>query len=162
MLRHQAISQEKGIRFLKLRDWPVDFVALRSVSCETPVRQQPSPIVWQALSSDSRGWTSPLRLLLEPGPGSLTETLGNLRAIATEHLSNLRRLVSHPENVDSSCSRGTLRHLQDGAVSENGKMTYRYHGKVDFFGDRAMAGTDGAGGPGCTTRRVEFEVSLAA
>jgi hypothetical protein len=48
-------------------------------------------------------------------------------------------------------------------VSENGKMTYRYHGKVDFFGDRAMARTGGAGGPAWTERLpVRFEWLAAA
>jgi hypothetical protein len=86
--------------------------------------------------------------LIEPGPGSLTETLGNLRAIAMEHLANLRRLVSHPENVDQT--RAVLAEhfgtFKLEPVNENGKLTYRAHGNVDFFGDRAMARPGGAGG----------------
>jgi chromosome segregation ATPase len=86
--------------------------------------------------------------LLEPGPGSLTETFGNLRSIALEHLAKLRKLVSHPENVDQT--RAVLAEhfgtFKLEPVNENGKLTYRAHGKVDFFGDRAMARTGGAGG----------------
>jgi hypothetical protein len=47
-------------------------------------------------------------------------------------------------------------------VSENGKMTYRYHGKVDFFGDRAMARTGGAGGPIESVRAYAFTLQVAA
>jgi hypothetical protein len=102
--------------------------------------------------------------LLEPGPGSLTETLGNLRAIAMDRLGNLRKLVSNPENVEQT--RAVLAEhfgtFKMEPVNENGKLSYRYHGKIDFFGDRAMARTGGAGGSVCTTRRIEFHVSLAA
>jgi hypothetical protein len=47
-------------------------------------------------------------------------------------------------------------------VNENGKLRYRAHGNVDFFEDRAMARTDGAGGPDSTERTTEFSLSLAA
>ena len=100
--------------------------------------------------------------LLEPGPGSLTETLGNLRAVAMEHLAKLRRLVSHPENVAQT--RAALAEhfgtFKMEPVSENGKMTYRYHGKIDFFGDRAVARTGGAGGQNRTGYARLFRAAL--
>ena len=98
--------------------------------------------------------------LLEPGPGSLTETLGNLRAIAMERLSNLRKLVSHPENVEQT--RAALAEHFGTFKMESGKLSYRYHGKIEFFGDRALARTGGAGGPDSTARAYRFSLSLAA
>jgi site-specific DNA recombinase len=100
--------------------------------------------------------------LLEPGPGSLTETLGNLRAIALEHLANLRKLVSHPENVEQT--RAVLAEhfgtFKLEPVNENGKSTYRAHGKVDFFGDKAVARTGGAGGQNRTGYARLFRAAL--
>jgi hypothetical protein len=103
--------------------------------------------------------------LLEPRPGSFTEILGNLRTIALEHLANLRRLVSNKENVEQT--RAALAEhfgvFKLEPVSENGKLTYRAHGKVDFFGDRAVARTDDAGGLTCTILpQAMFFVDLAA
>ena len=84
--------------------------------------------------------------LLEPGPGSLTETLGNLRAIAVKRLANLRKLVSNPENIEQT--RAALAEhfgtFKVEPVNENGKLTYRC--QIDFFGDRAVVRTGGAGG----------------
>ena len=100
--------------------------------------------------------------LLEPGPGSLTETLGNLRTIALEHLANLRKLVSHPENVEQT--RAVLAEhfgtFKLEPVNENGKPTYRAHGKVDFFGDKAVARTGGAGGQNRTGYARLFRAAL--
>jgi hypothetical protein len=100
--------------------------------------------------------------LLEPAPGSLTETLGNLRSIAMERLASLRKLVAHPENVEQT--RAALAEhfgtFKMEPVSENGEMAYRYHGKIDFFGDRAVARTGGAGGQNRTGYARLFRAAL--
>src|SRR3989442_1858321 len=86
--------------------------------------------------------------LLEPRPGSLRSTLDELRTFAVARLTDIRKLIAHPESVDQA--RAVLaEHF--GAftlepVTQAGKTTYLAHGKVDFFGDEAMARTGGAGG----------------
>ena len=45
---------------------------------------------------------------------------------------------------------------------QDGEPVYLAHGKVDFFGDEAMARTGGAGGPDCTVRSVSFCLPVAA
>ena len=48
-------------------------------------------------------------------------------------------------------------------VSRDGKATYLVHGKLDFFGDEAMARTGGAGGGKWTERLpVRFKWLAAA
>jgi len=94
-----------------------------------------------------------------------SETLGNLRVIAMERLANLRKLVSNPENVEQTRAAlaehfGTFK--MEPVNDENGKLSYRDHGKIDFFGDRAVARTSGAGGPDRTTRAYHFSLPLAA
>jgi hypothetical protein len=103
--------------------------------------------------------------LLEPGTGSLTERLENLRAIAMEHLANLRKLVYHPQSVEQT--RAVLAEhfgsFKLEPVNEQGKLIYRAHARVDFFGDRAVARTGGAGGPVCTILpQAKCFVDLAA
>ena len=79
---------------------------------------------------------------------SLRSTLDELRTFAVSRITNIRNLIAHPESVDQA--RAALaKHF--GAftlepVTQAGKTTYLAHGKVDLFGDEAMARTDGAGG----------------
>ncbi len=82
-----------------------------------------------------------------------------------ERLANLRKLVSNPENVEQTRAAlaehfGTFK--MEPVNDENGKLSYRDHGKIDFFGDRAVARTSGAGGPDRTTRAYHFSLPLAA
>jgi hypothetical protein len=74
-------------------------------------------------------------------------------------LTDLRRLLGKPENIHEA--RMVL-------ADQIGKITlvpkegaYVAQGSVDFFGDMGLR-VSGAGGPDCTTRRVPFELSLAA
>ena len=46
-------------------------------------------------------------------------------------------------------------------ISDSGEWSYTAKGSVDFFSQTTVP-VDGAGGGNCTTRRVEFELSLAA
>ena len=47
-------------------------------------------------------------------------------------------------------------------TAQHGEPEYLAHGKVDFFGEEAMARTSGAGGPDCYSRVGEFGILLAA
>jgi hypothetical protein len=68
--------------------------------------------------------------LLEPGLGSLVDRLENLRATALQRLANLRKLVSHPQNVEE-----TPAVLAEHFATLNwnrrarSKMTYRANGR---------------------------------
>jgi site-specific DNA recombinase len=100
--------------------------------------------------------------LLEPRPGSLRSTLDELRTFAVARLTDIRKLIAHPESIDQA--RAALaEHF--GAftlepVTLAGKTTYLAHGKVDFFGDGAMARTDGAGGQNRTGYARLFRAAL--
>ena len=88
--------------------------------------------------------------------------IGNLRAIAMEHLGNLRKLVSKPENVEHT--RAVLaehfRAFKLEPVNENGELKYRAHGKVDFLAGRKVTRTDGAGGQNRTGYARLFRAAL--
>jgi hypothetical protein len=90
----------------------------------------------------------------EPGPGSLQATLEVSREFAVTHLAKLRDLISHPESID--LARTVLAEHFATFVLEptihEGEPVYRAQGKVDFFGDEAVARTGGAGGPVSSSR----------
>jgi hypothetical protein len=103
--------------------------------------------------------------LLEPRPGSLRRTLDVLREFAIERLTNLRKLISHPESVHQA--RAVMAEqfgkLTLTPVRENGTLSYAARGKVDVFGEQAMTRVGGAGGPAWTERLpVRFEWLAAA
>jgi predicted RNase H-like nuclease (RuvC/YqgF family) len=102
--------------------------------------------------------------LIEPGPDSLQATLGVLREFAITRLAEIRDLISQPESID--LARAVLaEHFGTFMLEptiQKGEPVYLAHGKVDFFGDEAMARTGGAGGPDRTTRVYAFGLSLAA
>lgn len=127
---------------------------------------QPSQSIMGAIGERERELRSITDKLLEPRSGSLRATLDELRTFAVSRLTNIRSLISHPESVDQA--RAALaEHF--GAftlepVTQAGKTSYLAHGKVDFFGDEAMARTGGAGGLSFTERPLilEFKWSSAA
>ena len=102
--------------------------------------------------------------LLEPGPGTLRATLDELRTFAVSRLTKIRELISHPESID--LARAVLaEHFGTFTLEptiQDGEPVYLAHGKVDFFGDEAMARTGGAAGPDCTVRSVSFCLAVAA
>jgi site-specific DNA recombinase len=115
-----------------------------------------SKSVMDAISERENELKSITHRLLEPE---------NLRAIAMEHLAKLRKLVSHPQSVEQT--RAVLAEhfgtFKLEPVNEKGKLTYRAHGRVDFFGDREVARTGAAGGPACTILpQAKFFVDFAA
>ena len=102
--------------------------------------------------------------LLEPRAGSLRAKLEELRTFAVSRLTKIRELLAHPEDVEKAHEAIAERvgRLTLEATNENGKRTYLAHGKVDFFGEEDLAHSSGAGCPACTTRYMEFQISLAA
>jgi hypothetical protein len=93
-----------------------------------------------------------LNQLVEPGPGSLQEELDELREFAVERLAKIRELLAHPETIDQARQElaARLGSMTLEPVDENGKRMYVANGKVDFWGEEAMAHSGGAGGPTCT------------
>lgn len=82
--------------------------------------------------------------------GQQSQTL--MKAIAEREaevleITKIRDLISHPESID--LARAVLAEHFGTFVLEptihEGEPVYLAHGKVDFFGDEAMARTDGAG-----------------
>jgi site-specific DNA recombinase len=109
---------------------------------------QPSQSFMAAIGQRERELQAIRNKLLEPGPGSLRATLDELRTFAVSRLSRIRELISHPESID--LAREVLaEHFGTFTLEPtilDGEPVYLAHGKVDFFGEEAMARTGGAGG----------------
>jgi hypothetical protein len=77
-------------------------------------------------------------------------------------LTSIRELIAHPNSVDQApvtlakhFGKFTLE-----PITRDGKAAYLAHGKVDFFGDEAMARTGGAGGQNRTGYARLFRAAL--
>jgi len=85
-------------------------------------------------------------------------------AFAVSRLTKMRELISHPKSAD--LARAVLaEHFGTFTLEptiQDGEPVYLAHGKVDFFGDEAMAQTGGARSPYSTTRAYRFSLPLAA
>jgi hypothetical protein len=100
--------------------------------------------------------------LLEPGPESLQEKLEELRTLAVERLTQLRRLLTNPRTIHEAralladqVGKFTLERVEtDGAV------TFKANGKIDFFGENAVTQLSGAGGQNRTGYARLFRAAL--
>ena len=89
-------------------------------------------------------------------------TWAELRTFAVSRLTRIRELISHPESID--LAREMLaEHFGTFTLEptiQDGEPVYLAHGKVDFFGDEAMARTGGAGGQNRTGYARLFRAAL--
>ena len=89
---------------------------------------------------------------VEPGQGPVQEQLGELRAFAISRLNRLRDVVANSQAIHQA---RTLLAEQVGKftlerVSEDGRISYKANGEIDFFGEAPFPRADGAGGTACT------------
>ena len=93
--------------------------------------------------------------LLEARPDSLRTRLRNIRNSVTMRMQNLRAIL----NSDVAHARAELaKHIEKITLTPSGEC-YIASGTWNFVGRGTIGG---AGGQYSTTRRVPFEVSLAA
>jgi site-specific DNA recombinase len=123
---------------------------------------QPSQSFMTAIGEREKELQAITNNLLEPGPGSLRTKLEELRTFAVSRLTKIRELISHPESID--LTRAVLaEHFGTFTLEptiQDGEPAYLAHGKVDFFGEEAMARTSGAGGQNRTGYARLFRAAL--
>ena len=123
---------------------------------------QPSQSLMTAIGERERELSAITDRLLEPRPGSLRATLEELRTFALSRLTSIRHLIAHPDSVDQA--RAVLaKHFGQFTLEpamRDGKPSYVAHGRVDFFGEEAMARTGGAGGQNRTGYARLFRAAL--
>lgn len=109
---------------------------------------QPSPSLMEAIGEREKELRAISDKLLEPRPGSIRAKLDELRTFAISRLTDLRKLLSHPETVNEARALLTehIGKIVLFPVQENGKRSYQARGAVDFFFGQEVAHADGAGG----------------
>jgi site-specific DNA recombinase len=99
---------------------------------------------------------------VEPGPGSVQEKLDELRAFAISRLDRLRDVLADPKAIHEArallaerVGKFTLER-----ISENGEVSFKANGEIDFFGEEAFAQLSGAGGQNRTGYARLFRAAL--
>ena len=102
--------------------------------------------------------------IIRPGQASLDEKLDELRTFAVSRLACLREVLTNPTAIHEArallaeqIGRFTLYRTE-----ENGALSYKANGKMDFFGEEALTRVGDAGGPNRTSRVFPFTLPLAA
>jgi site-specific DNA recombinase len=99
---------------------------------------------------------------VEPGPGSVQEKLDELRAFAISRLDRLRDVLADPKAIHEArallaerVGKFTLER-----VFENGEVSFKANGEMDFFGEEAFTQLSGAGGQNRTGYARLFRAAL--
>jgi site-specific DNA recombinase len=99
---------------------------------------------------------------VEPGPGSVQEKLGELRVFAISRLKRLRDVLTDPKAIHEArallaerVGKFTLER-----ISENGEVSFKANGEIDFFGEEAFTQLSGAGGQNRTGYARLFRAAL--
>jgi len=106
-----------------------------------------SPTVMAAITEREARLREIMNRVIEPGPGSLQEKLEELRTFAVSRLTRLRELLTNPGAIHEArallaeqIGKFTLER-----VEENGKVSFKANGNIDFFGEEAFTRVGGAG-----------------
>jgi hypothetical protein len=98
--------------------------------------------------------------VIEPGPESLQEKLEELRTFAVLRLTRLRELLTNPAAIHEARALlgDQIGKFKLERVNENGWISFKANGNIDFFGEEVLTRVGGAGGGKWTERLpVHFE-----
>jgi len=86
--------------------------------------------------------------VIEPGPESLQEKLEELRTFAVLRLTHLRELLTNPAAIHEARAllADQIGKFKLERVNENGRISFKANGNIDFFGEEVLTRVNGAGG----------------
>lgn len=115
---------------------------------ETIATGNGSPTVMAAITERETRLREIRNQVVKPGPQSLQEKLDDLRAFATAKRDRLRELLANPAAIHEARAllAEQIGKFTIERVSENGEVTVKANGMIDFFGDEAFIQLSGAGG----------------
>jgi site-specific DNA recombinase len=156
--RHQAF--ESGIKALRDEKQRIEVELKRLV--EIIAAGNGSATIMAAITEREARLRGILNQLVEPGPGSLQEKLADLRTFAMSRLKRLRELLANPTAIHEArallaeqIGKFTLQR-----VEENGVVSFKANGNIDFFGEEALTRVGGAGGQNRTGYARLFRAAL--
>src|SRR5436190_12676227 len=162
-LRQRHGAFESGLKALRDERQRIEAELRRLV--ESLAVGNGSPTVMAAMAERDARRREIMNQVIQPGPGLLQEKLEELRTFAVSRLTRLRELLTNPGAIHEArvllaeqIGKFTLER-----VEENGKVSFKANGNIDFFGEEAFTRVGGAGGPAWTERLpVRFEWLAAA
>ena len=121
-----------------------------------------SPTVMAAISEREARLREIRDQAIKPGPGSFQEKLDDLRDFAIARLNHLKELLTNPKAIHEArallaeqVGKFTLER-----VEENGALSFKANGNIDFFGEEAFTRVGGAGGQNRTGYARLFRAAL--
>ena len=134
--RHEAF--ESGLKTLRDEKQRIEAELKRLV--ETIAVGSGSPTVMAAITEREARLREITNQVIDPGPASLQEKLDDLRTFAVSRLNRLRELLTNPSAIHEArallaeqIGKFTLER-----VSENGEISFKANGQIDFFGEEAL------------------------
>jgi hypothetical protein len=100
--------------------------------------------------------------VIEPGSESLQEKLEELRTFAVLRLTRLRELLTNPAAIHEARAllADQIGKFKLERVNENGRISFKANGNIDFFGEEALTRVGGAGGQNRTGYARLFRAAL--
>ena len=159
-LRQRHESFESGLKALRDEKQRIETELKRLV--EMIAVGNGSTSVMAGISEREARLREIMNQVIEPGPGSLQEKLEELRTFAVSRLTRLRELLANPAAIHEArallaeqVGKFTLQR-----VSEDGKVSFKADGQIDFFGEEALTRVGGAGGQNRTGYARLFRAAL--
>jgi len=161
-LRQRREALESGLK--ELRDEKQRMEAELRRLVETIAAGSGSPTVMAAITEREAKLREIMNQAIEPGPGSLQEKLDKLRTFAVSLLTRLRELLVNPKAIHEARAllAEQIEKFTLERVEENGKVSFKANGNINFFREDALTQLSGAGGPVCTVRATKFSLPIAA
>ena len=121
-----------------------------------------STSVMAAISEREARLREILNQAIEPGPGSLQAKLDELRTFAVGRSTRLRELLANPKAIHeaSALLAEQIGKFTLERISENGEVSFKANGNIDFFGEEALTRVGGAGGQNRTGYARLFRAAL--
>jgi site-specific DNA recombinase len=100
--------------------------------------------------------------VVESGPDSFQEKLDELRTFAVARLTRLRELLPNPTAIHEARAllAEQIGKFKLERVEENGRVSFKANGNIDFFGEEVLTRVDGAGGQNRTGYARLFRAAL--
>jgi hypothetical protein len=121
-----------------------------------------SPTIMAAITEREARLREIMNQVIEPGTGSLQEKLEELRTFAVSRLGRLRELLANPAAIHEAKAllAEQIGNFTLERVEENGKVSFKANGNIDFFGEEALTRVGGAGGQNRTGYARLFRAAL--
>src|SRR2546425_4411318 len=127
-----------------------------------PTSRNSSATVMAAINEREARLREITNQVIEPGPESLQEKLEELRTFAVLRLTHLLELLTNPAAIHEARAllADQIGKFKLELVNENGRISFKANGNIDFFGEEVLTRLGGAGGQNRTGYARLFRAAL--